>query len=125
MGALLKKNLTFSEGGGITSMIVPYQLGKAGIGIGMGISAASAIGTEMFRQHNRLKMGPMKYVGGPDRMTHNVTSGAVEAIKEVTNDPTVQADMLKKMLRTTDGVLNNLEEFGVDGQFVSAFYGMG
>ena len=125
MGLLFKKNLSFAEGGGVTSLLVPYQLNKRGIAVGMALTGAAALGAEMFRQHNRLKMGPVTYAGGPDRMTHNVTSGAVEAINEVTNDPAVRADMLKKMLRTTDGVINNLEEFGVDDQFVSAFYGMG
>ena len=125
MAGLLRKNLTFAEGGGATSILIPYQLNKTGIAVGMGLTGASALGVEMFRQHNRLKMGPVTYTGGPDRMTHNVTSGAVEAINEITNDPAVRADMLKKMLRTDDGVINNLEEFGVDDQFVSAFYGMG
>lgn len=123
--ALFKKNLTFREGGGLTSILIPNQLTKTGIVAGMGIGAAAAFGTEMLANKNRREMGPVSYQGGPARMTHNVTSGAIEAIKDATNDPEVQADMIKHMLRTDDGVLNNIEEFGVDGQFISAFYGMG
>jgi hypothetical protein len=70
-------------------------------------------------------MGLVFYEGGPARMTHNVKSGAVEAIRDVTNNPAIQADMLKKMLRTSDeGIINNIDEFGVDAEFVSAVYGM-
>lgn len=123
--ALFKKNLTFREGGGITSILIPNQLTKTGIAVGMGIGAAAALGTEMFANHNRRKMGPVSYEGGPARMTHNVTSGAIEAINDVTTDPAVKADMLKHILRTDDGAINNMEEFGVDSEFISAFYGMG
>ena len=123
--ALFKKNLTFREGGGLTSILIPNQLTKTGIIAGMGIGAAAAFGTEMLANKNRREMGPVSYQGGPARMTHNVTSGAIEAIKDVTNDPEIQADMIKHMLRTDDGVINNIEEFGVDEQFISAFYGMG
>lgn len=125
MGIFFQPNRTIAEGGGLTSKIIPYQLTKTGVAVGFGAGAAAALGTEMLRQHNRMKMGPVSYEGGPARMTHNVTSGAVEAIREVTNDPAVQADMLKKMVRTDDGILNNIDEFGADTEFVSAFYGMG
>lgn len=125
MGVLFKKNLTFAEGGGLTSTIVPFQVTKAGIGVGIGLTGAAALGTEMFANHNRRKMGPVTYTGGPARMTGNFDSGAVEAIQEATNDPAVRADMLKRILRTDDGIINNMEEYGVDAQFVSAFYGMG
>ena len=124
MGLFFKPNLTFKEGGGLTSKIIPYQLTKAGVAVGFGVGAAAAIGTEMSRQHNKMQMGPVSYDGGPDRMTHNITSGAIEAIQQTTKDPAVQADMIRKMLRTDDGIINNMEEFGVDSEFVSAFYGM-
>lgn len=125
MGMLFKPNLTFAEGGGVTSLIVPFQLNKAGIGAGMALTGAASIGREMFAQHNRMKMGSLTYTGGPARMTHNVDSGAIEAIKAVTNDKSVQVDMFKKIVRTNDSVVGNLEEFGVDEEFMSAFYGMG
>lgn len=125
MGVFFQPNRTVEEGGGFTSKLIPYQLTKTGVAVGFGVGAAAALGTEMLRQHNKMKMGPVSYEGGPARMTHNVTSGAVEAIKEATNDPAVQADMLKKMVRTDDGILNNIDEFGADTEFVSAFYGMG
>jgi len=124
MGFLFNKNLTFAEGGGFTSKIVPYQLSKIGIGVGMGLSGAAALGSEMVANHNRMRMGPISYEGGPARMTHNITSGAIEAIKEATDDPAVQRDMLRKILRQTDEIGGNLEEFGVDDQFLAAFYGM-
>lgn len=124
MGIFFQPNRTVAEGGGLTSKIIPYQLTNAGIIAGFGIGAGAAIGAEMLRNRNRMKMGPVSYEGGPDRMTHNVTSGAVEAIRDVTNDPAVQQDMLKKMLRTHDGIINNIDEMGVDAEFVSAFYGM-
>ena len=125
MGVFFQPNRTVAEGGGLTSKVVPYQLTNAGIIAGFGVGAAASLGTEMLRQRNRVKMGPVSYEGGPARMTHNVTSGAVEAIRDVTHDPAIQADMLKKMLRTSDdGIINNIDEFGVDAEFVSAFYGM-
>ena len=125
MGILFKKNLTFAEGGGLTSKLVPYQLTKTGIGVGMGIGSAAALGSEMLANRNRMRMGPITYTGGPARMTNNFSSGAIEAIQESTNDPAVRADMLKRILHTDDGIINNIEEFGVDSSFLSAFYGMG
>ena len=125
MGIFFKPNRTIAEGGGLTSKIVPYQLTKVGIGAGIGLSGAASLGKEMFIQHNKMKMGPISYTGGPDRMTHNVTSGAIEAIDKITNDPEVKADMLRKIAHTSDGIVNNLEEYGVDSEFISAFYGMG
>ncbi len=125
MGLLFKPNRTFAEGGGVTSILIPKNLTKVGVAAGFGVGAGAALGSEMLRQHNRIKMGPISYEGGAARMTRNITSGAVEAINEVTNDPAVRADMLSKMLRTYDGVMNNIDEYGVDADFVSAFYGMG
>lgn len=125
MGILFKKNLTFAEGGGLTSKLVPYQLTKTGIGVGMGLTAAASLGSEMLANRNRMRMGPITYTGGPARMTNNFSSGAIEAIQEATNDPAVRADMLKRILHTDDGIINNIEEFGVDSSFLSAFYGMG
>ena len=125
MGVLFKKNLTFAEGGGLTSKLVPYQLTKTGIGVGMGLTAAASLGSEMLANRNRMRMGPITYTGGPARMTNNFSSGAIEAIQEATNDPAVRADMLKRILHTDDGIINNIEEFGVDSSFLSAFYGMG
>lgn len=124
MGVFFDPNIPFEQGGGLTSKLIPHQLNKRGIAAGFGIMGAASIGREMFIQHNRMKMGPITYTGGPSRMTNNFSSGAVEAIQKVTKDPEVQADMLKKILRTQDGIINNLEEYGVDGDFLSAFYGM-
>lgn len=124
MGIFFQPNRTLAEGGGFTSKLIPYQLTKVGIAAGFAIGGAAALGTEMLKNRNKLKMGPVSYDGGPDRMTHNVTSGAVEAIKEATNDPAVQSDMLRKMVRADDGIINNIDEYGVDSEFVSAFYGM-
>ena len=125
MPKILQPNQTIQEGGGLTSVIVPKQLTKLGVGIGFGVMAGATLGVEMFKQHNKMKMGPVSYTGGPDRMTHNITSGAVEAIQQVTKDPAVQQDMIKKMMHSTnDGMLNNIDEYGVDSEFLSAFYGM-
>jgi len=125
MGIFLEPNRTYEEGGGLTSILIPHRLTKVGIGAGFALGAGASLGSEMLRQHNRMKMGPISYEGGPARMTHNVTSGAVEAIQQATSDPNVQSDMLAKMLHTTDeGIINNIDEFGVDADFVSAFYGM-
>lgn len=123
MGVFFEKNLTFAEGGGVTSKIIPYRLTGLGIAAGFGVGAAASLGKEMIQQHNRMKAGPVSYEGGPARMTHNVTSGAVEAIKQASNDPAVQADMLKQMTHSTD-LYGSMEEYGVDNEFVSAFYGM-
>lgn len=125
MGILFKPNRTFAEGGGLTSKIVPYQLTNVGIGAGFGIGAAASLGSEMVANHNRMRMGVISYEGGPARMTHNVTSGAIETINKITKDPEVQADMLKKITRTDNNIIGNMEELGVDSEFVSAFYGMG
>lgn len=125
MGIFFEKNVPFEEGGGLTSKLIPYRFTKAGIGLGFAVSGAASIGKEMLVQHNKIKMGPVSYGGGPTRMTNSFTSGAIEAIKETTKDPQIQQDMIRKVLHDTDsGMINNLEEYGVDEQFLSAFYGM-
>ncbi len=122
----IKPNRTFAEGGGLTSKLIPYQLDKAGMVAGVGaVAVGGTLGAEMMRRHNQMQLGKIVYTGGPARMTDNFSSGAIEAIQQITKDPEVQADMLKKIVRTQDSVLSNMEEFGVDDQFLSAFYGMG
>ena len=126
MGAFLTNNVPFNEGGGLTSVLVPKRLTKAGIGGMFALSGAASIGKEMFIASNIRKMGPVSYTGGPARMTDSFDSGAIQAIKQATKDPNVQQDMLRKILKSSnDGIIKNLEEYGVDGQFLSAFYGMG
>lgn len=126
MGAFLTNNIPFNEGGGLTSVLIPKRLTKAGIGSMFALSGAASIGKEMFIASNIRKMGPVSYTGGPARMTNSFDSGAIQAIKQATKDPNVQQDMLRKILKSSnDGIIKNLEEYGVDGQFLSAFYGMG
>ena len=119
-----ENNTPFEEGGGVTSKLIPKRLTKAGIFAGMGIGIGVGVGKEMFKMHNRLKAGPVTYQGGPARMTNNFSSGTIEAIMNVTDDPKIQQEMIKNTLKNTSSLYGNLEEFGVDEQFLSAFYGM-
>ena len=48
MGAFLTNNVPFNEGGGLTSVLVPKRLTKAGIGGMFALSGAASIGKEMF-----------------------------------------------------------------------------
>lgn len=125
MNTFFEDNQTFQEGGGLTSKLLPKRLTKIGVFAGMGIGVGVGVGKEMFKMHNRLKAGPATYQGGPVRMTDNFDSGAVEAIANISKDPKIQQDMLKHTLREKDSLFGNIEEFGVDEQFMQAFYGMG
>lgn len=120
---ILKNNRTFSEGGGLTSILLPKQFTKLGLGLFAVGSGAVSFGKEALASHNKLAMGDIIYTGGPARMTNNFSSGAIEAIKDVTSDPALQADMLKKVTKTTE-FLGGIEEYGVDGEFISSFFGM-
>ena len=124
MGLIFENNQTFQEGGGLTSVLLPKRLTKFGVGLGIGVGTAASMGTEMFKMHNQMKVGKVTYQGGPQRMTDNFNSGAIEAIANVTDDPKIQQEMISKVLKNSDSLYGNIEEFGVDGAFLSAFYGM-
>lgn len=125
MGFWFKPNKTFAEGGGLTSILIPKQLGKGGVAVGMGVLGVGAVAEQAFASHNRLKAGPIRYGGGPARMTNQFSSGMVEAINNATDDPAIKADMINHIMHNrTDGALSNLEQHGINQDFMNAFYGM-
>lgn len=120
--AFIQNNQTFAEGGGLTSYILPYRMGPASIGLTFSSMYAVKLGQDLWAEHNKLKAGPIRYTGGPARMTSNFDSGIVEAIRDVSDDPAVQQDMLKRTMKSSG--IGHLDTYGVDGDFVAAFYGM-
>jgi hypothetical protein len=124
-GKFLKPNKSLKAGGGFTSRIIPFQLGKGGVAIGLGALAVAGIVTEGHANANRKNAGPITYQAGPARMSGVHNTGALDAIQKATDDPEVQADMIKGMMHnSTDGILESAEQYGINDQFLSAFYGM-
>lgn len=117
-------NLSFAQGGGLTSRIIPKVFDKPGIALGFGLTQGAVVGRNLLAQHNKLKAGPMTYTGGPAKMTSNFDSGAVEAIMKSTNDPETRADIVRHMLRSQETILENVREYGIDEEFMNSFYGM-
>ena len=67
------------------------------------------------------------YEPGMQRMTKPLNRGVVQSMMEAANgDPHIFSDMAKRVVKTGNNPVSNvLDDFGVDGQFISAFYGMG
>ena len=123
--AFLKPNRTLAAGGGITSNIIPFQLNKKGVALGIAGLAGIGFVTAGLDNKHRMDMGPVTYQGGPARMTSQLNTGAVQAINQITDDPEVRADMLKNIMHDNTSIMDSIEQHGVDDQFLSAFYGMG
>ena len=125
-GLFFKTNKTWQEGGGFTSNIVHTQFNKLGLGIAVGaVGLGGPILTEALRNRNRMKAGPIKYVGGPSKMTGSFRTEAAEIASKI-EDPVERQKAVRKMMRTSASTgLSNVDEYGVDADFVSAFYGMG
>lgn len=123
-GSFIRPNRSFLKGGGATAKLLPFQLGKGGVAVGLGVLGVAGIATAGIDNHNQKSIGQVSY-SGPARMTGMFNSGAVEAINQMTDDPEVKADMLSRMMHNSnDSVMDSIEQHGVDGQFLSAFYGM-
>ena len=123
--SFIKPNRSFASGGGVTSNILHHQLGKKGVLIGFGALGVAGVTAGAMDIKNQKEMGPVTYQGGPTRMTNMYGTGAIQAINDMTDDPEVRAEMVKNIMHDNTSILDSIEQHGVDGQFLSAFYGMG
>ena len=115
---------TIESGGGLSSLLVPRKMNALGSVLTLGGMAMFGTGKEVYKARNQMKTGTVKYLGGPARMTHSFTSGAVQSMNKVARgDYAAFSDMAEEAMTNT-GVYGAIENYGVTPQFISAVYGM-
>lgn len=107
---------------------VPHITKKGGL-IVLGGVTAFAIAKEGFKSRNQQKLGRISYADGPARMTGSFTSGAIPAMNRASGgNPAARNAMFMETMNTGPGgssPLQKIENYGVDGQFISSLYNMG
>jgi hypothetical protein len=113
-----------AEGAIVGSM---QKIGLGGAMAGVAAMGAMSLAPPLLAAHNKAKLGPVTYEPGMQRMTKPFNRGVVQSMMEAANgDPHIFSDMAKRVVKTGNNPVSNvLDDFGVDGQFISAFYGMG
>lgn len=115
---------TIANGGGLSSILIPYNTTVLGTVAAVGAIGMASMGAEGVKGHNRIKMGKVSYGGGPARMTGSFTSGAVEAMNNAADgNYQVFSDMASHVINK--GGYGKLETYGATPELVSALYGMG
>lgn len=103
-----------------TSLNTGLSIGLGAVGLG-----ALAFGPPMLAAHNRASMGEIVYEPGMSRMTKPINRGTVRAMKQAADgDPKIFNDMAKGVVRNGNALSSAVEDYGVDTNFVSAFYGV-
>lgn len=91
--------------------------------------AAFALAKEGLAGHNQRKLGKVTYTDGPARMTGSFTSGAIPAMNRASGgNEQLRNEMFVKTMKTGPGgssPLNAIDNYGVDGAFISSLYNMG
>lgn len=114
-----------SDGGGLTSLIIPRQVNGKGIAVIAGASTLLSLGDTGIKTRNKTKMGRVSYGDGPARMTSSFTTGAVDAMKRASdNNPQVFSEMAQDVV-TGSGIGGKIETYGATPELISSLYNMG
>ena len=114
-----------SDGGGLSSLIIPRQVNGKGIAVIAGASTLLSLGDTGIKTRNKTKMGKVSYGDGPARMTSSFTTGAVDAMKRASgNNPQVFSEMAQDVV-IGRGIGGKLETYGATPELISSLYNMG
>ena len=114
-----------SDGGGLSSLIIPRQVNGKGIAVIAGASTLLSLGDTGIKTRNKTKMGRVSYGDGPARMTSSFTTGAVDAMKRASgNNPQVFSEMAQDVV-TGSGISGKMETYGATPELISSLYNMG
>ena len=114
-----------SNGGGLSSLIIPRQVNRKGIAVIAGASTLLSLGDTGIKTRNKTKMGRVSYGDGPARMTSSFTTGAVDAMKRASgNNPQVFSEMAQDVV-TGSGIGGKIETYGATPELISSLYNMG
>ena len=114
-----------SDGGGLSSLIIPRQVNGKGIAVIAGASTLLSLGDTGIKTRNKTKMGRVSYGDGPARMTSSFTTGAVDAMKRASgNNPQVFSEMAQDVV-TGREKKKKLETYGATPELISSLYNMG
>lgn len=121
---LIRKN-SFTDGGGISSLLVPVQLTGTGAALVTGATTAFSLAKTAQQGFNKAKTGYVTYSNGPVRMTGSFNSGAVETMKRASGgNYRIFSEMAENVL-TGDRAFDKLETYGATPELISALYNMG
>lgn len=114
-----------SDGGGLSSLIIPRQVNGKGIAVIAGASTLLSLGDTGIKTRNKTKMGRVSYGDGPARMTSSFTTGAVDAMKRASdNNPQVFSEMAQDVVAGS-GIGGKIETYGATPELISSLYNMG
>ena len=114
-----------SDGGGLSSLIIPRQVNGKGIAVIAGASTLLSLGDTGIKTRNKTKMGRVSYGDGPARMTSSFTTGAVDAMKRASgNNPQVFSEMAQDVVKSR-GISGKMETYGATPELISSLYNMG
>ena len=114
-----------SDGGGLSSLIIPRQVNGKGIAVIAGASTLLSLKDTGIKTRNKTKMGRVSYGDGPARMTSSFTTGAVDAMKRASgNNPQVFSEMAQDVV-TGSGISGKMETYGATPELISSLYNMG
>ena len=114
-----------SDGGGLSSLIIPRQVNGKGIAVIAGASTLLSLKDTGIKTRNKTKMGRVSYGDGPARMTSSFTTGAVDAMNRASgNNPQVFSEMAQDVV-TGSGISGKMETYGATPELISSLYNMG
>lgn len=114
----------------VLSAINNYAGAMAYRTFGVAAVAGIAIAPPLLGAYNKAKTGPISYKAEMDGMTGKyrntaINSGTVGAMHNAAQgDPVIFQDMAKHVINSSVIGPAPVENYGVDADFISAFYGM-
>lgn len=127
--SLKSRVLTGSITGSLTkatdASIFGWALNKKGVAVAAGAIGIASAAPAVLKAHNKANMGPVTY-DGPDRMTHRVTSGAVQDAMQISGgDPEIFSELMEPVVQTRGVIPHALDDYGANAEMISALYNMG
>lgn len=126
-GAIVKYSKDSKKG------MLPWHFSKGTKRALVGGAVGVTLVKEGLGAHNERQLGRITYGDGPARMTSSFTSGTIDAINRASNgNEAVRNQLWLNAMKTGPADLSKgqalfhaIDNYGVDGAFISALYNMG
>ena len=105
--------------------IFGFAFSGKGVALSAGVIGIASAAPAVLRAHNKANIGPVSY-DGPDRMTHRVTSGAVQDAMQISGgNPEIFSEIMEPIVQTRGTIPHMLDDYGANAEMISALYNMG
>lgn len=123
--SLKSKVLTSSMFQATDNSIFGFAFSPKAVAVTAGVFGTATAAPAVLKAHNKANIGRVTY-DGPDRMTHRVTSGAVQDAMQISgSNPEVFSELMEPVVRTRGTVAHALDDYGANAEMISALYNMG